>query len=144
MLHFPQRDLAGSGCRRYRRISELATFAQSDQARRKSDLAHWNHYAVAHARRESEEPHAIADSARAPGHLDGIDLISPTSSQSRVQPGHAIEIVDRKQDTLRQRMRPSRIPLKLAKRFDLEIAPEAACFRSLRKPMKLGLDTPSK
>jgi hypothetical protein len=41
-------------------------------------------------------------------------------------------------------MLSDRIPGELAKRFDLEIAPEAACFRGLRKPMQFGLDATGK
>src|SRR5690242_15159056 len=144
MLHFPERDLTGSGCGRYGRVSELATFPQREQARRKPDFAHRNRYAVAHACREAKQPHAVADGTRRPGHLDGVEFIFPAAPQSRDERGHAIEIVHRKQDALRQRMLANRISLEMTKCFDLEIAPEAASFRGLRKPMKFGLDTASK
>jgi hypothetical protein len=52
--------------------------------------------------------------------------------------------MDRKKDARRQRMTANRIRRELAKCFDLEIAPQAACLGGLRKPIKLGLDTAPK
>ena len=144
MLHFLKRDLARSCCRRYRGVGKLATFTQSEQARRKADFAHRNSNTIAQAGRELEKSDRVSDCSGGPSHLDAIDFVSRTKPDGGAQGGHPPEIVDGEKNAPRQGKAANRIPGKLAKRLDLEIAPETACFRGLRKPMQLGLDAAGK
>ena len=103
MLHFAQGNLPGSGGRLHWRVCERAAVAQGEQAGGKAHLTHGDGHAVAHSGCKLKEARAVRDAPRQGGHLDPVNLCSPASREGRIQRGHAFEIVERKQDALRQK-----------------------------------------
>src|SRR5260370_15876514 len=73
MLHIVQRNLAGSGCRGYRSVSQRTSFAQREDARGEAGFSHRNGDKIFGVSRQAQKPNAVLNAPRFRRNLDSID-----------------------------------------------------------------------
>src|SRR5216684_279612 len=144
MLQVVQGNLAVGGGDGDRSVGQGTSLAQGEYAGGEACFTHGNGDEIPGDARQPQKPDAVADAARFGRDLYGIDAAAGWRIYSSRQIRRALKVVDRKQDTRRHGIFADGLAGKFAQGFDFEIAPPAAGFAGLRKPVEFAVHAPRK
>src|SRR6266404_7722569 len=140
MLHVVQRNLAGSGCRGYRSVSQRASLAQREDSRRQAGFSHRNGDKIFGASRQAQKPNAVLNAPRFRRNLHSIDAAASRRVHGSRQIRRAIKVMYGKHDAGRHGIFSNGLAGKFAQGFQFEIAPMATGFASLNQPVEFAVD----
>src|SRR5260370_1072346 len=144
MLHIVQRNLAGSGCRGYRSVSQRTSFAQREDARGEAGFSHRNGDKIFGVSRQAQKPNAVLNAPRFRRNLDSIDAAVSRRVHGARQFRRALKVMHGKHNARRHGIFPNGLAGKFAQGLDLEIAPLATGLASLNQPEKFAVDASGK
>src|SRR5882762_2560406 len=144
MLHLVQGNLTGGGGGGDRSVGQRASLAQGEDTRWQAGFTHGNCDEIPGVSREAQKTHAFVDASRFGRDFDGIDRAVGGQVYAARQIRGALEVVDGEQDARGHRIFANGLAGKFAQGFDFEIAPVAAGFAGLSKPVEFTIHAPGK